>query len=119
MVALRRKEADKRQQEEQRQAEQPRLAAEQAVEQARMAALSPNQQQIEAFRQAILHTPIPQPISGALWGKAQTLVKLAIQAAWSQEERQELVEICRQQHPAKLKGVDIKKQNALVEALLI
>lgn len=118
VVALRRKEADKRQQEEQRQAEQARLAAEQVVEQARMAALSPNQQQIEAFRQAILHTPIPQPISGALWGKAQTLVKLAIQAAWSQEEKQELVEICRKQLPAKLKGVDSKKQNALVEALL-
>ena len=118
VVALRRKETDRQQQEAQRQAEQARLAAEQAAEQARMAALSPNQQQIEAFRQAILDAPIPQPISGALWGKAQSLVKLAIQSAWSQEERQALVEICRQQLPAKLKGVDTKKQKALIEALL-
>ena len=117
VAALHNKESVKHQQAEQRQAEQARLAAKQAAQNARLAALSPNQRQLEIFRGEILQVVHPQPISGTLWGKARTLIKQA-KDAWSQEEKQELVEICRQQLPIKLKGVKSKKQKDLIAPLL-
>ncbi|MBF0440026.1 MAG: hypothetical protein HQL93_13035, partial [Magnetococcales bacterium] len=58
-----------------------------------------------------------QPISGQLWQSAGNLVRLALKEAWSQEEKLALIEICSQQLPSKLKGVDPKKQKAMIEPL--
>ncbi|MBF0137629.1 MAG: type III-A CRISPR-associated RAMP protein Csm5 [Magnetococcales bacterium] len=117
LASIQDEEAKKNKAEEDRQALAAEKAAEEAAHQVRLAAMTPNQQKIAAFRQAISKEPIPQPISGTLWQNAGKLVKEA--ANWPAEDRTELARVCHEELPCKLKGVDKKKLQSLQDALSI
>ncbi|CAK0751743.1 CRISPR-associated protein Csm5 [Gammaproteobacteria bacterium] len=107
--------------EEQRQAKTAREAAEKAVREARLTAMTPNQRKIEDLRMQIVQSPIPQPISGKLWQDANKLVANAEKGEWMPDEKAELNQVCREELPGKLKDAakKLKELHARLGKLMV
>ncbi|MBF0214924.1 MAG: hypothetical protein HQM00_15415 [Magnetococcales bacterium] len=93
-----------------------RLEAEKIANEARLAAMTPNRQQIEKFCVNIDKITISRQVGGELWNTAHNLIKAAESGGWSQEEKKELLAVCEQNLPPKLKE-DAKKQKILFDRL--
>lgn len=111
-----RQQAEKKKESQQLQEKRAQQAQEEAAQQARLATLTPHQRKIETLRQAFEATQVPQPVSGVLWSRVNTLTGEAQSSEWSREARHALVTLCETHVPKKI-TLSKKKRKAFQDHL--